>query len=178
MVEYQQIWIGLGANLGFQGRPPQANLARAVTAIAQIWRVAAISSLWSSPAWPDPADPPFVNAAIGALAPAALAPPEMMAHLLQLEGDFGRRRGRPNAPRTLDLDLLAITERTGLWPGPPRVDLPHPRLLSRAFALGPLAEIAPSLLLGADGQSAAALYAELAPANPRCRRVLTAAEFV
>ena len=58
-----------------------------------------------------------------------------------LETRFGRERPYPNAPRTLDLDLLlygdgAIASDT--------LTVPHPRMWERAFVLRPLAEIAPS----------------------------------
>jgi 2-amino-4-hydroxy-6-hydroxymethyldihydropteridine diphosphokinase len=60
--------------------------------------------------------------------------------LMEVEGEFGRRRGEANAPRTLDLDLIAygreVIDRPGLI-------VPHPRAHERLFVMGPLAEIAP-----------------------------------
>ncbi len=56
-----------------------------------------------------------------------------------METDFGRMRSAPNAPRTLDIDLLdhdGRVTREGLV-------LPHPRIAERGFVLAPLAEIAP-----------------------------------
>ena len=53
---------------------------------------------------------------------------------------FPRRRGLRNAPRTLDLDLIAYGRLSGDLDG---LILPHPRAAERKFVMGPLAEIAP-----------------------------------
>ncbi len=69
-----------------------------------------------------------------------LDPSDLLAALLDIERDLGRTRTFPNAPRTLDLDLLLVDDvilATDL------LTLPHPRLHERAFVLIPLAEIAP-----------------------------------
>jgi len=67
----------------------------------------------------------------------------LLAALHAVEAGFGRRRNAPNAPRTLDLDLLAYDglvtgETAGAGPL-----LPHPKLEARGFVLTPLCEIAP-----------------------------------
>lgn len=95
------------------------------------------SGLYHFPAWPNPADPAFVNA-VAELRPGP-PPSEVLARLHAIEAAFGRRRERRNAPRTLDLDLLAYGDL--IQQGPPA--LPHPGLESRDFVLAPLAEIAP-----------------------------------
>lgn len=94
------------------------------------------SGLHHFPAWPNPAEPPFVNAA--AELRAGPAPAELLLRLHAIEAAFGRRRERKNAPRTLDLDLLAYGDR--VQDGPPT--LPHPGMETRDFVLVPLAEIA------------------------------------
>jgi 2-amino-4-hydroxy-6-hydroxymethyldihydropteridine diphosphokinase len=63
-----------------------------------------------------------------------------MAALGRIEEAFGRRRTVPNAPRTLDLDLIAYGREQGDCDG---LILPHPRAADRKFVMGPLAEIAP-----------------------------------
>ncbi len=95
------------------------------------------SALHRFPAWPDPADPSFVNAA-ATLSPGP-DPSAVLAGLHAIEAAFGRRRERKNAPRTLDLDLIAYGDL--IQEGPPL--LPHPGLETREFVLAPLAEIAP-----------------------------------
>lgn len=63
-----------------------------------------------------------------------------MAALGRIEDAFGRMRGALNAPRTLDLDLIAYGREQGDLNG---LILPHPRAAERLFVMGPLAEIAP-----------------------------------
>lgn len=113
--------------------------------------VARASGLFASPAWPDPADPPFVNAAAGLRA--APPPPELLAALHSIEASFGRRRAQKNAPRTLDLDLLAYGDVVSAV----SPFLPHPGLKTRDFVLAPLAEIAPDYRPPGGGGSISAL---------------------
>ncbi len=100
--------------------------------------VLARSSWWRSTAWPDPQDPPFVNGV--AIVSTAHDPHALMAALGRLEEAFGRQRDKINAPRTLDLDLVACGRLSGDLDG---LILPHPRAAERLFVMGPLAEIAP-----------------------------------
>jgi 2-amino-4-hydroxy-6-hydroxymethyldihydropteridine diphosphokinase len=99
------------------------------------------SHAWRSAAWPDPTQPPFTNAVVE-IAPGDLTPQQVMARLHRTERMIGRKRGVRNAPRTLDLDLIAwgnavISDpKTGLV-------VPHPRLHVRAFVLAPLSELDP-----------------------------------
>ena len=96
------------------------------------------SSWWRSDAWPDPSDPPFLNGVV--IVRTAHDPHALMAALGRIEEAFGRRRGARNAPRTLDLDLIAYGRLSGDFGG---LILPHPRAAERKFVMGPLAEIAP-----------------------------------
>ena len=64
----------------------------------------------------------------------------MLAALLKLEAEMGRDRWAKNAPRTLDLDLIAYGRRVI---DEPDLIVPHPRAHERLFVMGPLAEIAP-----------------------------------
>lgn len=100
--------------------------------------VMARSSWWSSQAWPDPTDPPFLNGVVRVRT--AHDPHALMAALGRIEEAFGRRRTVPNARRTLDLDLIAYGREQGDCEG---LILPHPRAADRLFVMGPLAEIAP-----------------------------------
>jgi 2-amino-4-hydroxy-6-hydroxymethyldihydropteridine diphosphokinase len=68
--------------------------------------------------------------------------------LLQLEAQQGRVRSEPNAPRTLDLDLLLFDAQIIHQPG---LDVPHPRMHERAFVLMPLAELDPKLIIPGRG---------------------------
>jgi 2-amino-4-hydroxy-6-hydroxymethyldihydropteridine diphosphokinase len=77
-----------------------------------------------------------------------------------IERDFGRDRtveGARNAPRVLDLDLIAHGRAVLDEPG---IVLPHPRAAERLFVVGPLAEIAPAWRHPVSGETAAALAAK------------------
>ena len=95
------------------------------------------SSWWASQAWPDPSDPPFLNGVV--IVRTAHDPHALMAALGRIEEAFGRRRTAANAPRTLDLDMIAYGREQGDCAG---LILPHPRAADRLFVMGPLAEIA------------------------------------
>ena len=152
------ILIALGSNLdSHAGTPAQtlrAALARLQTNGANI---ESISPYYVTPAWPDPADPPFINAI--ARIRTHLPPLALMTLLHQTETEFGRVRSTPNAPRTLDLDLIDYEGRVEA--GPPL--LPHPRLASRAFVLMPMADIAPAWRHPVSGRSVVELIAALPP---------------
>ena len=110
------------------------------------------SGLWRSQAWPDPTQPDYLNGVV--FAHTDLSAREALKALLQIEAAFGRRRSAPNAPRTLDLDLIdyggELHNERGLI-------LPHPRAAERRFVMGPLAEICPQWRHPALGQTAATL---------------------
>lgn len=114
--------------------------------------VTARSSWWRSQAWPDPNDPPFLNGVVWVRT--ALNAHGLMAALGRIEEAMGRRRGPRNAPRTLDLDLIAYGRQTGDCEG---LILPHPRAAERLFVMGPLAEIAPGWRHPVSGDTAEAL---------------------
>lgn len=111
--------------------------------------VIARSSWWTSAAWPDPTDPSFLNGVV--LVRTAHGPHALMAALGRIEDAFGRRRSVRNAPRTLDLDLIAYGREAGDLDG---LILPHPRAAERLFVMGPLAEIAPDWAHPVDGSAA------------------------
>lgn len=112
------------------------------------------SRWWRSAAWPDPNLNEYRNGI--ALVEAKLSPDKLLEVLFAIEDRFGRRREARNAPRTLDLDLIAhgrtVCEGEGLI-------LPHPRAHERLFVMGPLAEIAPAWRHPLTGQTAQALAA-------------------
>lgn len=69
---------------------------------------------------------------------------EVLSRLHVIETACGRPRGAPRwAPRSMDLDVLLFGD---LICDEPRLKLPRPDLLKRAFMLGPLAALAPELM--------------------------------
>lgn len=131
--------IALGSNLPGRFDSCEALLEGAVEALTDVGlTVTARSGWWRSAAWPDPADPPFLNGVV--LVETALDPASTLEMLHDLEDAFGRQRASANAPRTLDLDLIAYGRTISSAPGPVT---PHPRAHQRLFVMGPLAQIAP-----------------------------------
>lgn len=126
-------FIGLGGNLG----DVSATLAAAPRALQALpmSRVVAWSPLYRTRPV-EAQGPDFLNAVV--VLRSALGPAELMRSLLRLELDHHRQRPSPNAPRTLDLDLLwfggAVRDSSAL-------QLPHPRMAQRAFVLEPLADV-------------------------------------
>lgn len=127
--------IGLGSNLD----DPVAQARSGLSALGRIpgSRLLAHSRLWRTPPWGEPDQPDFINAV--AELETRLDAPALLAALLAIEEQHGRRReGARWGPRTLDLDLL---DHGGQRLDLPGLQLPHPRLATRAFVLLPLAEL-------------------------------------
>lgn len=105
------------------------------------------STTYRTEAMGDPNGPPFLNAAVSGLW--AGDPETLLSACLRIEAGAGRRRSYPNAPRTLDIDILH-------WEGrrisTPRLEIPHPRLRERAFALLPLLELCPEAVHPESGR--------------------------
>ncbi len=150
--------MALGSNLAGAYGSPEALLEAALARFPEAGlRVLKRSGWWRSAAWPDPRQPDYRNGI--ALVEASGAPEAVLSALLALEGQFGRRRGEPNAARVLDLDLIAYGRRVTDAPG---LILPHPRAHERLFVMGPLAEVAPKWRHPVLGRTAAELAARAA----------------
>ena len=142
--------VALGGNLALEGQAVQAVLELAAGRLAGAGlRPVRRSGWWRSAAWPDPAEPAYLNAV--AWVETDLEPQAVLNALLEIETAFGRRRSVPNAPRTLDLDLIAHGRRTI---DEPSLVVPHPRAAERLFVMGPLAEIAPGWRHPVTGETA------------------------
>jgi 2-amino-4-hydroxy-6-hydroxymethyldihydropteridine diphosphokinase len=137
-------YIGLGSNLGDR----MATLRTAVQRLESLGRIAGVSSLYETEPVGYLHQPRFLNAVVAL--ETALAPADLMRALLGIERDLGRTRSFPDAPRTLDLDLL-LAEDSIL--DTPELILPHPRLHERAFVLFPFAELAPQTVHPESGQT-------------------------
>jgi 2-amino-4-hydroxy-6-hydroxymethyldihydropteridine diphosphokinase len=139
------ILVALGANLpGPDGAPAIETCRRAAAELDRLpaLRLRALSRWFATaPIPPTPGVPDYVNG-VARLEPlgAAPDPAALLAALQAIETRFGRVRPYPNAPRTLDLDLLDLDGLVRVAPDP---ILPHPRLQDRAFVLAPLMDVAP-----------------------------------
>ena len=148
--------VALGSNLAGGFASSEALLEAALAALPGAGlQLIARSGWWRSAAWPDPGGPEYRNGVV--LAAATLGPQATLEALLQVEARFNRRRDERNAPRTLDLDLIAHGRDLVTTPG---LILPHPRAHQRLFVMGPLAEIAPGWRHPRLGRTAAELAAE------------------
>lgn len=138
-------YVGLGSNLGDRS----AVLARALELLGGRpgIEIVAVSSFRET----DPVgyldQPQFLNAA--AAIETSLSPESLLEALLEVERVLGRTREGPRyGPRTVDLDLLLMD---GVTVDVPGLTVPHPRLHERAFALAPLADLDPSLVVPGHG---------------------------
>ncbi len=149
-----QIFIALGSSERFGGLTPPEVVRAAANELGSALQRARLSPIYRSPAWPNPDDPAFANAVLGAVAgPEPLA---LLDLLQSVEGRFGRARGVRNAPRTLDLDLI---DHGGREIASDRLTLPHPRCGERDFVLKPLLDLAPLWRRPGDSAYGAALLA-------------------
>ena len=148
--------IALGGNLpGVYPSMAWALASAAARLPEEGFEVLRVSRWWRSAAWPNPDDPSYLNGVV--LARTAHEPEAALRALHRIEAAFGRDRRAPNAPRTLDLDLIALGGR--VLEGPPIV-LPHPRAAERLFVMGPLAEIAPDWRHPVSGETAEKLASQ------------------
>ncbi|MDA1118253.1 MAG: 2-amino-4-hydroxy-6-hydroxymethyldihydropteridine diphosphokinase [Proteobacteria bacterium] len=139
-------YIGIGSNQD----DARAHVRQAFEELAQLpeTRLEARSGLYRSAPLGAPGQADYVNAAAGV--DTELSAAQLLAALQDIEARHGRERPFPNAPRTLDLDLLLYGEASF---DSAMLTLPHPRMHQRAFVLMPLLELDP--LLEVPGRGAA-----------------------
>jgi 2-amino-4-hydroxy-6-hydroxymethyldihydropteridine diphosphokinase len=126
--------IALGSNLGDR----EALLRRGADALRGVVANLTVSSAHETVyVGAGPPQPPYLNAV--ATGDTSLSAPALLDVLLEIERQLGRDRPYPDAPRTLDLDLILFGMEIHDSPG---LVVPHPRFRRRRFVLEPLAEIA------------------------------------
>jgi len=137
-------FVGIGSNLGDR----ETNLRRALELLAAEdgIEVVSVSRLRETDPVGPVEQPSFLNGAVRIST--ELPPRELLERLLEVEQRLGRVRGERWGPRTIDLDLLVYGDEIVDEPG---LTLPHPRLHERRFALEPLAELAPALVVPGRG---------------------------
>ena len=147
-------YVGLGANLGDR----EDTIRRAVALVDELAGVdvVSVSSLRETEPWGPVEQPRYLNGAVAV--ETDLPPRELLDALLEIERRLGRARDDEErwGPRTIDLDLLLYGDLVLDEPG---LDVPHPRLHERRFALEPLAELAPDALVPGRGTAAELLRA-------------------
>ena len=137
-----EVFIGLGSNLGDR----EGNLAAARSALSRgVIDIAAESSVYETEPWGPVPQGRYLNQVLRG--ETTLDPHGLLAALLEIERALGRDRTREQryGPRTIDLDILRYGDREVREPD---LQIPHPRMIERAFVLVPLAEIAPEIIVG------------------------------
>jgi len=138
------IYLGLGSNLGDR----KANLEKALQFLGQTLSVEQISSVYETHPMGNEEQPLFLNAVCRVATD--IGPFQLLSLIKGIEVALDRVPSFSNAPRPIDIDILLygnlIIEAAELV-------IPHPRLEERAFALVPLAEIAPDLIHPVSGRS-------------------------
>jgi 2-amino-4-hydroxy-6-hydroxymethyldihydropteridine diphosphokinase len=105
--------------------------------------------------------PPFYNTAVSGFC--SCTPLALLEAIHQIEAAHERNRARERrwGERTLDIDILLFGDRV-LSRAPESLEIPHPRLKERAFALIPLLELLPGAKDPASGVPYRAILAGLA----------------
>lgn len=151
------IFIALGANLPSQFGSPRATLKRAIQDIDKNGiRVLYQSPIYLTAPVPISDQPWYHNAVIGVATDKT--PLDLLKILQNIENNFGRVRTERNAPRMIDLDIVAYHD---VVSDDENLILPHPRTHERAFVLYPLRDIAPNWRHPKFNKSIEAMFAEL-----------------
>ena len=119
-------------------------------------RVAARSSVWLTAPVPVSDQPWYHNAVVRV--ETAQSPYALLETLQGIENEFGRVRTVRNAPRVIDLDLIAYNDNVL---DRPELIVPHPRMHQRGFVLLPLRELAPDWVHPVSGARLADMIAAL-----------------
>ena len=159
------IILGIGANLpNPKIGPPRASCGMALDILEKSDVYIDQRSPWyKSRPVPISDQPWYVNGVVAVAT--SLSPSALMRKLLMIEADLDRERGEPNAPRTLDLDIVAygdqIIDDTGV--NDLQLQIPHPRMHLRSFVINPLCDISPTWVHPVFQRAATALRDDLPP---------------
>jgi 2-amino-4-hydroxy-6-hydroxymethyldihydropteridine diphosphokinase len=131
------IYLGLGSNIGDREQNLRDALAKLEAADLHVLRTSPIYETepvdYTDQRW-------FLN--LVAEAETSLFPKQLLSRTSRIEREFGRIRGVPKGPRTIDIDILlygnSVVKSTEL-------EIPHPRMADRRFVLAPLADLVPDL---------------------------------
>ena len=131
---HEPVYLSLGSNVGNR----EENLNAAIDRMRALGEVVAVTSFYETEPVEFTAQPWFLNCAVRL--DTEKTPEQLLAGLLDIEQQLGRRRGRDKGPRIIDLDILLFGSSIVKAPG---LAIPHPAMHERRFVLEPLAEIAP-----------------------------------
>ncbi|MDC7681925.1 2-amino-4-hydroxy-6-hydroxymethyldihydropteridine diphosphokinase [Asticcacaulis sp. BYS171W] len=165
----QGVFVAFGSNISFGDYTALQLLDHVVKRLNRAHvTVEQVSRLWRSQAWPNPEDPEFHNAVMRVTTDCD--PIALLGVLHAVESETGRVRSNDyanvinvpaNAPRVLDLDLIAFDDHRS----EDGLILPHPRAHERGFVMGPLSEIAPDWVHPVLKRTARELFAQVTVAT-------------
>jgi 2-amino-4-hydroxy-6-hydroxymethyldihydropteridine diphosphokinase len=138
----KRVVIALGSNLGDR----KVAIESAIDLLKEFIEIEKVSTLIETDPVGGPEQGPYINGVL--LGRTSLSPEELMTKLLDVEAELGRVRSVPNAPRTIDLDLI---DYESVVIDSPTLTLPHPRAHQRHFVIKPWLEIDPEALLVGHG---------------------------
>ena len=134
---HNSVYLSLGSNVGDHA----ASLNTAIEHLRDFGEVVAVSSFYETEPVEFAAQPWFLNCAVAL--DTEKTPKQLLAGILDIEQQLGRRRGQKKGPRIIDIDILLFGDSIVEDPG---LTIPHPAMYERRFVLEPLVEIAPEVL--------------------------------
>lgn len=145
-------YLLLGTNMGDR----VSLLLRALHEIArEIGRISHISAVYETAAWGNEQQPKFLNQV--AIVATSLLPLDLLERINEIEKNLGRQRAAKWGPRPIDIDILCYGNQII---DEPTLQVPHPHLPDRRFALVPLQEVAPLFVHPQSGKSISELLNE------------------
>ena len=149
---HADVLIALGTNLGDRGK----NLEHAIELLRGSVDIDARSRIYNTEPVGLRDQPDFWNMVVRGRT--TLEPLPLLHVLKQIEAELGRTAAPRNAPRIIDLDLIAWDTRVF---SNETITIPHPRMHERSFVLLPLREVAPGFRHPLTGQSVDQMIAAL-----------------
>lgn len=145
-------YLGLGGNVG----DTREYFRRAIEKLSALGTVAAVSSFYETEPWGGVAQANFLNAAVAL--DTELSPEALLTAIKKIEQELGRTPRERWGPREIDIDILLYGDTILKTDA---LTVPHPRLPERAFALRPLADIAPNVMHPVLKRTTAELLADV-----------------
>ena len=168
----EDVFVGIGGNLVPDGYPDLYTAFQdAIDRLGERADVVTVSPWYVTAPVPVSDQPDFLNAVIHLHTDHS--PHQLLDHLLEVEGGFGRIRTVRNAARKLDLDILAFGAQVI---SDQRLSVPHPRLADRAFVLLPWSDIAPDWCHPVTGRTIAQMASDIRTEGQAIRRYHAADE--
>lgn len=139
-IEMTAVALGLGSNKQFSGLRPEEILGGAIFELSKILRGIAFSSIYRTKAMYVVDQDAFFNMALVGFLDDGIRARDLLEQIHKIEAMFGRDREKEIrfGPRSLDIDIECFGRQRILEPD---LQIPHPRLMERAFVLVPLLEV-------------------------------------